>query len=61
MAKYKVSVPSTMEMGAYTTIVSDSYTTPQKDALSDYNSAREHDGLKDLKRMPKGTKYTKIK
>lgn len=61
MAKYKVSVPSTMEMGSYTTIVSDSYTTPQRDALSDYNSARASDGLKELNRMPKGTKYTKIK
>ncbi len=56
--KYKVTVPPTMEQGSYTTIVTDSYReTKAQAALWDYNSARDHDGLPPLKKMPRGTKY----
>lgn len=52
---YKVIVPPTMEQGSYTTTA-----TSKPDALWYYNSARDHDGLRPLKRMPKGTKYILI-
>jgi hypothetical protein len=58
--KYSVDVPATSEQGTYTTICEATYfETYQQNALADYNSARAHDGLEPLKRMPKGTKYTK--
>lgn len=51
-----------MEVGSYSTTVSNEFSqTKEEDALQDYNSARDHDGLPPLKRMPKGTKYVKIK
>ncbi len=31
------------------------------DALWEYNSMRAHDGLPPLRRMPRGTKYTRVK
>ena len=61
MARYKVTVPPTMEMGSYSTVVSDKHQSKEKDALWDYNSARSHDGLRPLKRMPNGTRYKKIR
>ncbi|MCK5016649.1 MAG: hypothetical protein KAS32_06185 [Candidatus Peribacteraceae bacterium] len=61
MTKFKVSVPPTMEQGNFDFIVSDEYYTAAQDALSQYNSARDHDGQRHLKRMPTGTKYTKIR
>jgi len=51
--KYKVWVPPTMEMGSYMCTADNS-----SDALEQYNSARAHDGLGPVKRMPKGTEYT---
>jgi hypothetical protein len=50
--KYIVKVPPTMEQGSYS-CNADS----RKDALWHYNSARAHDGLEPIKRMPNGTKY----
>jgi hypothetical protein len=62
MTQYKVKVPATREQGSYTTIAhATTATTAAADALSDYNSARAHDGLSPLKRMPPGTKYTRVK
>lgn len=58
--KYKLTVPPTMEQGGYSGVVSDKYQTKAADALQDYNSGRDHDGLAPLRRMPKGTIYTKI-
>ena len=59
---YLVKVPPTMEMGSYSTKVTGAYTqSKEKEALWDYNSARAHDGLRKLKRMPNGTKYIKFK
>lgn len=60
--KYLVNVPPTTEQGSYKTVVSDSHReTKAQAALWDYNSCRDHDGLTPIKRMPKGTTYTKIK
>ncbi len=61
MAKYKVTVPPTSDIGSYVTIVKDSYMeTVAQVALWDYNKVREHDGLPQLSRMPNGTKYYRI-
>ena len=56
--KYNVIVPPTREQGSYKTLVEGwNY---KADALWDYNSAREHDGLPPVSRMPKGTRYIKL-
>lgn len=47
-------VPPTIEMGSYRANCSN-----KKDALYSYNSARSHDGLPPLLKMPRGTKYYK--
>jgi hypothetical protein len=61
MAKYNVYVPPTMEQGEFNFVCQDSpMGSVQCDALSDYNSARAHDGQEPLKRMPRGTTYTQI-
>lgn len=54
---YDLKVPPTMEMGSYTARISDWYTSKSVDALSSYNSARAHDGLEPVKRMPNRTQY----
>ena len=60
--RYKVYVPPTYEMGDYRTVVNSSDAeTVEQNALWDYNSAREHDGLPPLKRMPRDTIYTEVK
>ena len=54
----KVFVPPTMEQGSYVTQLSTEWNTNyRQSALECYNSARSHDGLPPLRRMPKGTKY----
>lgn len=59
--KYKVKVPPTSEMGSYVTTASNGYTeTKAQCALQDYNSARAHDDLAPIKRMPPGTVYIPI-
>lgn len=59
--KYRVNVPPTTEQGSYKTIVSGSWgQTYRSEALQDYNSARAHDGLPPVKRMPAGTTYVPI-
>jgi hypothetical protein len=56
--KYQFTVPPTYEMGSYSGTCSNNYTeTYRKNALWDYNSARAHDGLPPLARMPSGTTY----
>ena len=58
MAKFKVTVPPTKDVGSYSCIVSAGWNTNIKqEALCDYNSCRAHDCLPAVKRMPKGTKY----
>lgn len=60
--RYTVKVPPTREQGSYrTTCSSEShYQSYRAEALQDYNSAREHDGLPPISRMPAGTSYTPI-
>ena len=61
MKQYKLTVPPTMEMGSYSTVITkDHGETKAEVALWIYNNARAHDGLPPLKRMPNGTKYTPI-
>ena len=58
MKTIKFTVPPTREMGSYTGHASASMTeTLAASALWDYNSARAHDGLPPLSRMPAGTRY----
>lgn len=52
---FNVTVPPTSEQGSYVTKAAD-----RAAALWDYNSARAHDGLPPLSRMPAGTKYERI-
>jgi len=63
MKTYVVKVPPTAEQGSYKTHVGrGSYMqTMRQEALQDYNSARAHDGLPPVKRMPKGTTYTPLR
>ena len=56
---YVVTVPPTREMGSYKTRVRGPMSNARRDALWDYNSARRHDDLQPVDRMPSGTKYTK--
>jgi len=56
MTKYKYTMPPTREQGSYSTIANSN-----KDALWDYNSARAHDGLPPIERLPNGTKRKAIK
>jgi hypothetical protein len=58
---YKVTVPPAAEQGSYKTIVSSNYGESYRArALWDYNSARAHDGLPPVSRMPAGTIYAPI-
>lgn len=56
---YIVTVPPTAEVGSYKTRARGPIANARRDALWDYNSARRHDGLPPVDRMPRGTKYTK--
>lgn len=59
--KYIVKVPPTAEQGSYKTTVTGSLNQSYRaEALQDYNSARAHDGLPPVKRMPAGTTYHPI-
>lgn len=61
MKTYIVKVPPTKEQGSYVTNVSTEWDARYRQlALENYNSARSHDGLPPIKRMPNGTKYTEI-
>jgi hypothetical protein len=58
---YRFTVPPTAEQGSYSGNCSASYgETYRQNALADYNSARWHDGLPPLSRMPKGTRYKRV-
>lgn len=60
MAKYSVYIPPTMDQGEGNFICTDDFMTVAKDALSDYNSNRAHDGQPPLNRMPNGTTYARL-
>lgn len=56
----RFTVPPTSEVGSYSGTCSASFgETLAQSALWDYNSARAHDGLQPLSRMPAGTIYHK--
>ena len=58
---WKFTVPPTMEQGSYWGICNEHmYETKHQNALSQYNSARAHDGLEPISRMPNGTTYNLI-
>jgi hypothetical protein len=58
---YNIKVPPTMEQGSFNfTISRVTSRTVRKEALWDYNSARAHDGLPPVKRMPAGTFYSPV-
>jgi hypothetical protein len=58
MKTIKFTVPPTREMGSYTGHASASHgETLAANALWHYNSARAHDGLPPLSRMPTGRVY----
>jgi hypothetical protein len=56
---YVITCPPTREMGSYKTRHCGPKATARQHALWDYNSARAHDGLGPVKRLPPGTKITK--
>ena len=61
MNRYQVAVPPTRDQGSYSCIASASYMeTMKQNALWAYNSARAHDGLPPLSRMPSGTSYKRL-
>lgn len=60
-AKYSFTVPPTWEQGSYRGTCSASYLESyRRNALADYNSARAHDGLPPISRMPAGTRYVRL-
>ena len=59
--KFEFTVPPTKDQGShFGSCRDDRGMTKAADALSDYNSARAHDGFPPLKRMPAGTRYIRI-
>lgn len=59
---YTFTVPPTLEQGSYKGTCSPSAReTYRQNALIDYNSARAHDNLPPLSRMPRGTRYTPVR
>lgn len=56
---YVITVPPTAEQGSYKTRHCGPKATARSHALWDYNSARRHDGLPPVTRLPSGTKITK--
>ena len=60
-ALYRFTVPPTSEQGSHVgTCRASLRETYRQNALSDYNSARAHDGLPPLARMPRGTSYRRL-
>jgi len=60
MAAYKATLKGGT-IGNFTTIATSSpMETKEENALWSYNSARQHDGLKPLKKLPKNFKFEKI-
>ena len=55
------SVPPTVQMSSYkTNCRASNLESKEQNALWDYNSARAHDGLSPLPRMPTGTTYKAV-
>jgi hypothetical protein len=60
--KYRVTFPFIPSMGSVLPIIasSSSMETKEDNALWDLNNSREHDGLKPLLCLPKGTRFEPI-
>jgi hypothetical protein len=56
---YVITMPPTREVGSYKTKYCGPKAGARASALWDYNSARRHDGLPPVERLPPGTKITK--
>jgi len=56
---YVITMPPTNEVGSYKTRYCGPKAGARASALWDYNSARRHDGLPPVERLPRGTKITK--
>ncbi len=62
MSLYRFIVPPTNEQGSHNGTCSSSYgQTYRQRALEDYNSSRAREGLPPLTKMPRGTRYKRIK
>ncbi len=58
---YKLKVPPTNQQGSYEAIASSSFgESVYQNVLQQYNSARDHDGQRPLKQLPKGYILTAI-
>lgn len=62
MTAYRVIVPFKGDMGSVDPFIASSspMETREENALWTINRMRDHDGLRHLSRMPKGTKYERI-
>ena len=57
----KASIPPTTHQGSCSILGTCSlYESYKKNILWAYNKMREHDGLRPVSRMPKGTQYRKV-
>ena len=55
MKTYKITTPNTMQVSSHTFTHKGTKTEAIANALQDYNSARAHDGLEPLAKLPRGT------
>lgn len=62
MPKYKCTVPYINSMGSITPFVvsSSPMETKEENALWTINNMRDHDGLKHLDHLPKGTRFERL-
>lgn len=62
MAKYTCNIPWTHDMGTCAPIKGcedKPNESKEEEALWHYNNSRDHDGLKPLTQLPKGTRFVK--
>jgi len=59
---YKCTVPYIHDMGSITPfgVQSSPMGTKEENALWTINNMRDHDGLKHLEKLPKGTKFERV-
>lgn len=55
MKTYKITTPNTMQVSSHTFTHKGTKAEAIANALQDYNSARAHDGLEPLAKLPRGT------
>lgn len=61
MTLYRVEVPFIADMGSITPfyVTSSPMESKEERALWEINNMRDHDGLRHIERLPKGTKFTR--